>query len=46
MLDRIFTFENLLAASAMVVAVHVMWLSTSATHTDVYSTRRLNKRSM
>jgi CBS domain containing-hemolysin-like protein len=46
MLDRILTFENLLVASAMVVAVHVMWLSTSATYTDVCSTRRLNKRSM
>jgi hypothetical protein len=44
MLDRIFTFENLLAASAMLVAVQLMWRSTSAAHIDVYSTRRWNKR--
>jgi hypothetical protein len=28
----------------MLVAVQVMLLSTSAAHIDVYSTRRLNKR--
>jgi hypothetical protein len=44
MLDRLFTFENLLAASAMLVAVQVMRLSTSLAHIDVYSTRRWNKR--
>ena len=46
MLDRLFTFENLLAASAMFVAVQAMWRSTRAAHIDVYSTRRFNKRTM
>jgi hypothetical protein len=46
MLDRIFTFENLLAASAMLVAIQVMRRSMSPAHIDVYSTRRWNKRTM
>jgi hypothetical protein len=37
MLDRLFDFQNLLAASAMLLAVQIMWRSTRSVPVEVVS---------